>query len=140
VRTAIDTNAISALWSVEPLVAQISAKLADAHRAGGLTIAAPVYAELLAYRGMTGDRLNEFLSTTGVFVDFRMEEEVWRLAGRRFAKHAARRRAARSGQPRRLVADFVIGAHALLHADQLLTLDVSIYKQDFPELKIITCD
>ena len=139
-RTAIDTNAISALWSVEPLVAEISAKLADSHRAGGLTIAAPVYAELLAYRGVTGDRLDEFLSTTGVSVDFHLEEEVWRLAGQRFAKHAARRRATRAGHPRRLVADFVIGAHALLHADRLLTLDTSLYKQDFPDLKIITCD
>jgi predicted nucleic acid-binding protein len=140
VRTAIDTNAISALWSVEPLIAEISGKLAEAYSAGGLTIAAPVYSELLAYEGMTGNRLDEFLSTTGISVDFQMDEEVWRLAGRRFAKHAARRRAARAGQPRRLVADFVIGAHALLHADRLLTLDVRLYKQDFPDLKIITCN
>ena len=139
-RTAIDTNAISALWSVEPLVAEVSEKLADAHHAGGLTVAAPVYSELLAYQGMTADRLDEFLSTTSIFVDFRMEEDVWRLAGRRFARHAARRRAGRAGQPRRLVADFVIGAHALLHADQLLTLDVRLYKQDFPDLKLLTCD
>jgi hypothetical protein len=89
---------------------------------------------------MTGNRLDEFLSTTGISVDFQMDEEVWRLAGRRFAKHAARRRAARAGQPRRLKADFVIGAHALLHADRLLTLDVRLYKQDFPDLKIITCN
>jgi predicted nucleic acid-binding protein len=140
VRTAIDTNAISALWSVEPLVAKISAKLADAYSAGGLTIAAPVYAELLACPGMTGDRLDEFLSTTGVSIDFDIGEEVWRLAGHRFARHAARRRAARAGHPRRLVADFVIGAHALLRADRLLTLDTSLYKQDFPDLSIITCD
>jgi predicted nucleic acid-binding protein len=139
VRTAIDTNAISALWSVEPLVADISAKLAEAHSVGGLTIAAPVYSELLAYQGMNVDRLDEFLSTTGIFVDFRLDEAVWRLAGHRFAKHAARRRAARAGHPKRLLADFVIGAHALLHADQLLTLDTSIYNQDFSELKIITC-
>ncbi|MGA3188838.1 MAG: PIN domain-containing protein [Bryobacteraceae bacterium] len=137
-KTAIDTNAISALWSVEPLVSEISAKLADAHRAGGLIIAAPVYAELLAYRGMTEDHLDEFLSTTGIFADFHLEEEVWRVAGSRFAKHAARRRAARAGHPRRLVADFVIGAHALLRADRLLTLDTNLYKQDFPELKLIT--
>ena len=139
-RTAIDTNAISALWSVEPLVAKVSARLADAHRAGGLTIAAPVYAELMAYPGMTGDRLDEFLSTTGISIDFGIEEEVWRMAGHRFAKHAARRRTARAGQARRLVADFVIGAHALLRADRLLTVDLSLYARDFPELKLITCD
>jgi predicted nucleic acid-binding protein len=140
VKTAIDTNIISALWSVEPLVAEVSAELADAHNAGGLTIAAPVYSELLAYRGMTEDRLDEFLSTTGVFVDFDLEEDIWRVAGSRFAQHAARRRSGRAAHPRRLVADFVIGAHALLRADRLLTLDTSLYKQDFPDLKIITCD
>ena len=138
-KTAIDTNVLSALWSLEPLVAEVSARLAAVYSAGGLTIAAPVYSELLAYRGMTGNRLDEFLSSTGISVDFRLDEEVWRLAGLRFAKHAARRRAAHAGQPRRLVADFVIGAHALLRADRLLTLDVRLYKQDFPDLKLITC-
>jgi predicted nucleic acid-binding protein len=44
------------------------------------------------------------------------------------------------GPPRRLLVDFVIGAHALLRADRLLTLDTSLYKQDFPDLKIITTD
>jgi predicted nucleic acid-binding protein len=138
VKTAIDTNAISALWSVEPRVPEISAVLAEAHRLGGLTIAAPVYAELLAYPRMTVDRLNEFLSATRISVDFGLDEDVWQLAGQRFAKHAARRRIARVGQPRRLIADFVIGAQALLHADRLITLDVRHYEQDFPELDIIT--
>jgi predicted nucleic acid-binding protein len=139
VRTAIDTNAISALWSVEPLVAEISALLADAHRSGGLIVAAPVYAELLAHPSVTPHRVDEFLASTGVAIDFRMNEDVWRMAGHRFAKYAARRRGARAGQPRRLIADFVIGAHALLLADRLLTLDVSIYAREFPELKIVSC-
>jgi hypothetical protein len=42
--------------------------------------------------------------------------------------------------PGGLVADFVIGAHALLRSDRLLTLDARLYKQDFPDLEIITCD
>jgi hypothetical protein len=139
VRTAIDTNAISALWSVDPLVAEILDLLADAHRTGGLIIAAPVYAELLAHPRMTSHHVDEFLASTGVSIDFQMNEEVWRMAGDRFARYAARRRVARAGQPRRLIADFVIGAHALLLADRLLTLDVSIYEREFPEIKIVTC-
>lgn len=139
-RTAIDTNVISALWSVEPLVTKISASLDVAHRAGGLTIAAPVYAELLAYPGATAERLDRFLVSTGILADFQMNEAVWREAGHRFAKYAARRRASRAGPPKRLLADFIIGAHALLRADRLLTLDTGRYARDFPELKIITCD
>jgi predicted nucleic acid-binding protein len=138
-RTALDTNVISALWSAEPLSAEIEAVLARSDRAGGLTIAAPVYAELLAYPGATAAFVDDFLSSTRVSVDFRLDEALWRQAGLRFAKYAARRRASPAGAPRRLLADFIIGAHALLRADRLLTLDAIRYAQDFPELTILKC-
>ncbi len=38
--------------------------------------------------------------------------------------------------PRRLLADFMIGAHALLSADRLMTFDTKVYGQDFPELRL----
>ncbi len=139
-RTAIDTNVISALWTGEPSAEKIAAILARSSRAGGLTIAAPVYAELLAYPGATPAYLDHFCDTTRATVDFRLDEAIWREAGLRFAKHAARRRSSRAGPPRRLLADFIIGAHALLRADRLLTLDVPLYARDFPDLKIATCD
>ena len=44
VRTAVDTNVISALWSREPLAGHMSTLLGQAHGAGALVIAAPVYA------------------------------------------------------------------------------------------------
>lgn len=139
-RTAIDTNIISALWTGEPSAEKIVAILARSSRAGGLTIAAPAYAELLAYPGATPEFVGGFLDSTRAIVDFRLDEAIWREAGLRFAKYAARRRLSRAGAPRRLLADFIIGAHALLHADRLLTLDVPLYARDFPELKLITCD
>jgi predicted nucleic acid-binding protein len=139
-RTAIDTNIISALWTGELSVEKIVAVLARARRAGGLTIAAPVYAELLAYPGATPEFVNGFLDSTGAVVDFRLDEAIWREAGLRFAKYASRRRSSRAGAPRRLLADFIIGAHALLSADRLLTLDVPLYARDFPDLKLLTCD
>jgi predicted nucleic acid-binding protein len=38
---------------------------------------------------------------------------------------------------KRLLADFIIGSHALAQADRLMTLDPKRYRQDFPELKLI---
>jgi predicted nucleic acid-binding protein len=48
-RTAIDTNVLSALWSGEPRTAEVAKKLGDAKIEGGLVIGPPVYAELLAH-------------------------------------------------------------------------------------------
>jgi predicted nucleic acid-binding protein len=139
-RTAIDTNIISALWTGEPSTDKIVAILSRSSSAGGLTIAAPAYAELLAYPGATPEFVDGFLDSTRAIIDFRIDEAIWREAALRFAKYAARRRSSRGGPPRRLLADFIIGAHALLRADRLLTLDVPLYARDFPELKLITCD
>jgi predicted nucleic acid-binding protein len=139
-RTAIDTNIVSAIWTAEPSAERIAGILARSSDAGALTIAAPAYAELLAYPGATPEFVDGFLDSTRAVVDFRLDEAIWREAGLRFANYAARRRLRRAGAPRRLLADFIIGAHALLRADRLLTLDVPLYARDFPELKIITCD
>ena len=83
--------------------------------------------------------VDDFLNETGIAIDFDLGEPVWREASVRFAKYAARRRASRGGSVKRLVADFIVGAHALLRADRLLTLDTSRYAKDFPELKQTTC-
>jgi len=41
------------------------------------------------------------------------------------------------GQPRRILADFVVGAHALLRTDRLFTFDRDRYMTDFPELPLM---
>jgi len=137
VRTAIDSNILSALWSKEPLAASIATRLGAAKDDGALLIAPVVYAELLAYPGATESFLEKFLSDTGVTAEFDLQEAVWKEAGRRFARYASRRRRSGHGNPKRLLADFLIGAHALVQADRFMTLDLARYRQDFPELKII---
>jgi predicted nucleic acid-binding protein len=138
-RTAIDTNVISGLWSAEPLSPSISRALDETAGAGGLVICAPVYAELLAHPKASVAFVDNFLNETGIAIDFDLGEPVWREASVRFAKYAVRRRASRGGSAKRLLADFIVGAHALIRADRLLTLDASRYAKDFPELKQITC-
>jgi len=135
-RTAIDTNVISALWSLEPAASRLVAALGNAKTLGGLVICAPVYAELLAYPKATEAFVNTFLSDTGISVDFELPQPVWSDAGRRFARYANRRRRSARQGPRRLLVDFIIGSHALSQADRLMTLDAKPYRQDFPELKI----
>jgi len=137
VRTAIDTNVISSLWSSEPLAGQVSRLLSDARAEGGLVICGVVYAELLAHPKATDEFVNEFLAATGVDIDFDLGEDAWREAGRRFAQYAVRRRAARGGSSKRLLADFLVGTHAFLQSDRLLTADGGVYQQDFPELEIV---
>jgi predicted nucleic acid-binding protein len=65
-RTAIDTNVLSALWSKEPLASDIARNLGNAKKEGGLVVSAPVYAELLAYPKATESFVNDFLADTGI--------------------------------------------------------------------------
>ena len=135
-RTAIDTNVLSALWSKEPSASHISGMLGTAKAEGGLVVCGPVYAELLAYPKASESFVNDFLADTGITVDFAFEQPVWVEAGRRFARYAKRRRRSAGRGAKRLLADFIIGSHAMVHADRFMTLDPKRYARDFPELKL----
>jgi hypothetical protein len=136
-RTAIDANIFSSIWSSEPTAEQIVEQLGKARQEGALIISPFVFAELHAHPNMTADSVRTFIEATGVAVDLRIEERVWTEAGLRFARYAARGRKATGEGPRRLLADFLIGAHALVQADRLLTLDPRRYRQDFPEVSLL---
>jgi len=96
-----------------------------------------VYCELHACPGITPEITRSFLQDTGIIADFLISEDVWRQAALRFARYANRRRRSRGESPKRLLVDFIVGAHALLAADCLLTLDKDRYARDFPELKLL---
>lgn len=134
-RTAIDTNIISALWSNEPSCQQVLPLLEQAHREGALVICGAVYAELLAHPRSSRKFVDQFLRDTSTAVEFDVDEDIWRDAGFRFAAYANRRRS--EGGPRRLLADFIVGSHARLRADRLVTLDFGRYRTDYPDLKVL---
>ena len=135
--TAVDTNVISALWSKEPASSGVERLLFDARQRGGLVISAPVYCELLAYPGASKSFVASFLDDTSVQVHYMLGETVWQAAGEAFSTYAQRRRKDGAGHPKRLLVDFVVGAHALNVADRLLTLDVNRYMTSFPSLKMV---
>jgi predicted nucleic acid-binding protein len=134
--TTVDTNVFSILWNRHPDAPKAAKALEDARTSGPVTVNAIVYAELLAYPNMTEATLEGFFEATAIEVDEHLSFNAIRLAGTRYAAYASRRRA-QHGQPRRILADFLIGAHAFEHKAALLTFDRGRYATDYPELEII---
>jgi predicted nucleic acid-binding protein len=136
-RTALDTNILSGLWSGEPVASRMARQLADAHARGAVVICGTIYAELLAHPSAPRDFIDDFISETGIFVDWDLGEDIWRQAGKSFAAYVRRRGRSQGGTPKRMLVDFVVASHALLRADRLMTLDTGWYEPDFPHLRIV---
>lgn len=137
--TAIDTNVLVALWDTDPdLNAAAQKALDSAQERGTIVISGAVYAELLALPGRTENMLDEFFNATAIRIDWETSEQVWRMAGRAFQRYVERRKRSREDLPRRILADFLIGAHALQHRYRLMTLDRRLYRIAFPKLEILT--
>jgi predicted nucleic acid-binding protein len=152
--TAVDTNILLALLIPGAVHAAFAARaLADAAADGALILCEAVYAELSAHFAASVD-VERFCTDTRL----RLEPsgaDALALAGHAWAAYARRRPAGftcarcganqivqcgRCGEAIRarqhIVADFLIGAHAVTHADTLLTLDPRFYRSYFPELQI----
>jgi predicted nucleic acid-binding protein len=135
--TAVDTNVIVALWDQHDAVnTAAQAGLDAALRRGHLVIPAPVFAELMACPGRSEAFLDAFLKDTGISVDWNLDEAIWRTAGLAFQHYAARRKKERDYGPRRILADFLIGAFAVERRCHLLTLDDRLYRVSFPGLTV----
>jgi predicted nucleic acid-binding protein len=144
--TSIDTNVIIGLFDDDDAF-NLPAKrsLQKAAVKGPLTICAPVFVELCAMPKRDGFDLDTFLRRVRIEVDWVLEEEIWRKAGAANARHVSRRRDdAKSSRnrhegqvPKRMAADFLIGAHALVRGAELLTFDKGIFRTYFPTVKIV---
>lgn len=137
-RTAVDTNVFSALLSGDPESApEARVALGEAAGKGTLLVSPAVYAELVA--GRNSQVVDDFFAYKRIDVQWNLGAEVWRTAGARYGAYArARRQQSKDAGPRRILADFLIGAHALHMAHALLTSGTRIYGTYFPELEIIS--
>jgi len=137
--TAVDTNVVIALWDKDAALSSAAQNaLEAAFNRGNLVAAAPGFAELIAAPGRTETFVGSFFEDTGIVIDWELREQVWRSAGRAFQAYAERRRKQRDMGPRRILADFLIGAHAASNGCRLLTLDDRLYRAAFPTLAIQT--
>ena len=151
--TAVDTNVLlDILIPGAPHGDESERALAEALRAGAVVISDPVYAELAAHFPEQ-EKLDRFLADTGLRLAPSKADALYR-AGRAWSEYIRRRPAlacpqcgakqeircdkcGASVQPRQhVVADFIIGAHAVVQADQLLTRDRGYYATYLPELAL----
>ena len=152
--TAVDTNILlDVLIPDSPRGDASERALAEALRAGAIIISEPVYAELAAHFPGRPE-LDDFLATTGLRLEASKREALYE-AGRAWSQYVHRRpstlecprcgasqearceRCGSSIRPRQhVVADFIIGAHALVHAGRLLTRDRGYYTTYFPGLSL----
>lgn len=154
--TAVDTNILlDVLIPGEPHN-ESSKALLDSHLSNGRLILCEVVFAELAANFISEQELKLFLSETGMRLIHSGEKALY-TAGIRWAKFAKKHRKNRFAcsscsnvfevacpkcniplSRRQLVmGDFLIGAHALVHADCLLTRDLGVYKNNFQDLKII---
>jgi predicted nucleic acid-binding protein len=125
------------MWLKQPIASQVPVQLEAARSQGPLLICAPVYLELLAHPGISQRIVDHFLAETDIAVDFDMNETVWRNAAKPYIAYTIRRRASGGGHSKRLLVDFLVGAHAQVSADRLFTLDKNRYARDFPNLDLM---
>lgn len=136
-KTALDTNIISDLLDGTPRAAIVAHYLSALRAQGPLLVGGVVYAELHARLNTSRSLIDSFLQATGVRLDPAMSTDAWAEAGRANADHHQRKRAGGQRVIKPVLPDFLIGAHALHHADRLFTLNVTDFN-DFPTLEIVT--
>ena len=129
--TAVDTSVLLDVLADDPAhAAQLETLLERAWQQGSLIICPVVYAEL-APNAHDRRQLDGWLQRAGIRVVALTAEHGY-PAG---LAHAAYRKA--GGKRERVLADFLIGAHALHEANRLLTRDLGFYRKYFSGLEVL---
>lgn len=130
--TAVDTNVLIDVLEPDPVYGPASRDfLTRCLSEGSIVACEVVWAEVATAYGDKFDDLLEALSTLGVGYS-----PITHEAALEAARHWRRHRA-RGGGRRRIAADFLIGAHALIQCDRLLSRDRGFFRQGFKSLRLL---
>ena len=130
--TAVDTNILLDLFLPDLNYAKDSKEMLKiAYNDGALIICDIVYAELVP-QFLFRKKLDEILKKVNISVSS-LDTNVAFLAGERWMKYRQE-----GGKRKRIIIDFLIGAHAMLKADRFITRDRGFYKVYFKELNFLT--
>lgn len=154
--TAIDTNIILDILIPGEPFSEPSKELLDHHLSRGKLILCEVVFAELAARFPAKEELTSFLADTRMNLVYSNEKSLY-MAGSRWAEYtrkSAKNRVScgkcghafepscpkcQAAMTRRLhvLADFLIGAHACVQADCILSRDLGVYKTYFADLKVV---
>jgi len=131
--TAVDTNVLIDILEPDPVHGRTSLNLLrSAMRQGAVVACEVVWAEVATAYDAESAEVLDALTQSGI--RFMPMNEAAAL------KSAECWRAYRNqgGKARRIAADFLIGGHALIHCDRLLTRDKGFYRSYFKSLILLT--
>ena len=127
---AVDSSALIELLGDGPLTPASADALRDALHAGPVVLCDVVLAEVCTAL-KHGSNVLQYLEDAGL-VYLPIEAKAALRAG-----EMQRRYRQRGGQRERTIPDFLVGAHALLQCDGLITFDAGFFRDYFKGLKVI---
>lgn len=128
---ALDSSTLLDILIGDPVYADASETcIGDALAREDVVVCEAVVAEVQAMLD-TSVNVMDTLAVLGIRYEPTTEAAAMR------AGHMNKRFRARGGKRERVVADFLIGAHALLQCDALITRDAGFFRDYFKGLKVI---